>query len=92
MLLHYLSWLTLFRALIVFVDNIFNIWYIYLYIYMRNFVIYTFFRAMNIECLNARWPDTFQHYRESHFTQIKHHWLWKVSLVDFCIVFFIWEL
>ncbi|CAH8583534.1 unnamed protein product [Schistosoma haematobium] len=36
--------------------------------------------AMNIECLNARWPDTFQHYRESHFTQIKHHWLWKVEL------------
>ncbi|CAH8544693.1 unnamed protein product [Schistosoma mattheei] len=37
--------------------------------------------AMNIECLNARWPDTFQHYRESHFTQIKHHWLWKIEFV-----------
>ncbi|XP_018648329.1 putative beta-1,2-n-acetylglucosaminyltransferase II [Schistosoma mansoni] len=37
--------------------------------------------ARNIECLNARWPDTFQHYRESHFTQIKNHWLWKIEFV-----------
>ncbi|CAH8513167.1 unnamed protein product [Schistosoma turkestanicum] len=37
--------------------------------------------ARNIGCFNARWPDTYHHYRESHFTQIKHHWLWKIEFV-----------
>ncbi|KAL7643071.1 UNVERIFIED_CONTAM: hypothetical protein RMT77_006361 [Armadillidium vulgare] len=29
-------------------------------------------------CLNVKWPDSFGHYREASFTQIKHHWWWKL--------------
>ena len=29
-------------------------------------------------CKNVKYPDTYGHYRETKFTQIKHHWFWKV--------------
>lgn len=32
-------------------------------------------------CLNANWPDSYGHYREASFTQIKHHWWWKIHRV-----------
>ncbi|XP_077547788.1 alpha-1,6-mannosyl-glycoprotein 2-beta-N-acetylglucosaminyltransferase-like [Haemaphysalis longicornis] len=44
-------------------------------------------RNMNIEqarkmkCNGANFPDAFGHYRESAFTQIKHHWWWKANFV-----------
>nr|CAX73666.1 alpha-1,6-mannosyl-glycoprotein [Schistosoma japonicum] len=38
-------------------------------------------KASDTGCLNSDWPDTYQHYRESNFTQIKHHWLWKIEFV-----------
>lgn len=34
-----------------------------------------------IRCNNYEWPDLFGHYRESKFTQIKHHWWWKAIRV-----------
>ncbi|KAK4470237.1 hypothetical protein MN116_005811 [Schistosoma mekongi] len=37
--------------------------------------------ASDTGCLNSGWPDTYKHYRESNFTQIKHHWLWKIEFV-----------
>ncbi|XP_064485239.1 alpha-1,6-mannosyl-glycoprotein 2-beta-N-acetylglucosaminyltransferase-like isoform X2 [Ornithodoros turicata] len=37
--------------------------------------------ARKIKCLNADHPDVYMHYRESKFTQIKHHWWWKVNTV-----------
>ncbi|CAH1122483.1 unnamed protein product [Ceutorhynchus assimilis] len=38
-------------------------------------------KALQIGCLNAEYPDKFSHYRESKFTQIKHHWWWKMNHV-----------
>nr|CAH8854199.1 unnamed protein product [Trichobilharzia regenti] len=38
-------------------------------------------KAKIIGCLNADWPDTYKHYRESRFTQIKNHWLWKIQFI-----------
>ncbi|XP_042229134.1 alpha-1,6-mannosyl-glycoprotein 2-beta-N-acetylglucosaminyltransferase-like isoform X2 [Homarus americanus] len=38
-------------------------------------------RKGNDKCLNHRWPDTYGHYREASFTQIKHHWWWKIHRV-----------
>lgn len=35
-------------------------------------------KAEEIECANWRWPDKYGHYRVAKFTQIKHHWWWKV--------------
>ncbi|XP_077180297.1 alpha-1,6-mannosyl-glycoprotein 2-beta-N-acetylglucosaminyltransferase [Paroedura picta] len=32
-------------------------------------------------CLNARFPDSFGHYREAAFAQAKHHWWWKLHFV-----------
>lgn len=34
-----------------------------------------------LNCTNANWYDTYGHFRESKFTQIKHHWLWKMEFV-----------
>ena len=36
-------------------------------------------RAIKLKCLNAETPDKYGHYREAKFSQIKHHWFWKVS-------------
>ncbi|XP_047480973.1 E3 ubiquitin-protein ligase BRE1A-like [Penaeus chinensis] len=33
------------------------------------------------DCLNKAWPDKYGHYREPQFTQIKHHWWWKINRV-----------
>ena len=30
-------------------------------------------------CLNAKYPDKYGHYREAKYSQTKHHWFWKVS-------------
>lgn len=38
-------------------------------------------RALELECLGAEHPDKYGHYRESQFTQIKHHWWWKANRV-----------
>ncbi|KAK7069114.1 Alpha-1,6-mannosyl-glycoprotein 2-beta-N-acetylglucosaminyltransferase, partial [Halocaridina rubra] len=35
----------------------------------------------DLKCLNRDWPDTYGHYREASFTQIKHHWWWKIHRV-----------
>lgn len=34
-----------------------------------------------MKCNNADHPDKFGHYREPHYTQIKHHWWWKLHHV-----------
>ena len=34
-----------------------------------------------MKCTNADWPDSYGHYREAKFTQIKHHWWWKVNQI-----------
>ncbi|XP_063600788.1 alpha-1,6-mannosyl-glycoprotein 2-beta-N-acetylglucosaminyltransferase-like [Penaeus indicus] len=34
-----------------------------------------------LKCLNRAWPDSYGHYREASFTQIKHHWWWKIHRV-----------
>ncbi|XP_060608709.2 alpha-1,6-mannosyl-glycoprotein 2-beta-N-acetylglucosaminyltransferase [Anolis sagrei] len=34
--------------------------------------------ALQRGCLNARFPDSFGHYREAAFAQAKHHWWWKL--------------
>ncbi|CAL4146366.1 unnamed protein product, partial [Meganyctiphanes norvegica] len=35
-------------------------------------------RDRNLQCLNREWPDSYGHFREAAFTQIKHHWWWKI--------------
>lgn len=40
-----------------------------------------FEQAHKIKCNNADYPDQYGHYRESKFTQIKHHWWWKINVV-----------
>ena len=37
--------------------------------------------AKKLGCINAEWPDQYNHYRKAKFTQIKHHWWWKVHQV-----------
>lgn len=37
--------------------------------------------ALRRGCLNARYPDSFGHYREAAFAQAKHHWWWKLHFV-----------
>ncbi|XP_066562157.1 alpha-1,6-mannosyl-glycoprotein 2-beta-N-acetylglucosaminyltransferase [Amia ocellicauda] len=32
-------------------------------------------------CINADFPDSYNHYREASFTQTKHHWWWKLHFV-----------
>ncbi|XP_069984293.1 glutamic acid-rich protein isoform X2 [Penaeus vannamei] len=38
-------------------------------------------RDSDQDCLNKAWPDKYGHYREPQFTQIKHHWWWKINRV-----------
>ncbi|CAN8025810.1 unnamed protein product, partial [Ixodes persulcatus] len=38
-------------------------------------------KAFQVKCLNAKYSDSYGHYRESKFTQIKHHWWWKINVV-----------
>lgn len=40
------------------------------------------FRAREMGCINAETPDMYGHYRQAPFTMIKHHWWWKVSLLN----------
>ncbi|KAG0728419.1 Alpha-1,6-mannosyl-glycoprotein 2-beta-N-acetylglucosaminyltransferase [Chionoecetes opilio] len=35
-------------------------------------------KALQQACQNAKWPDSYGHYREASYTQIKHHWWWKI--------------
>lgn len=37
--------------------------------------------AIQLKCNNAHYPDLYGHYREAKYTQIKHHWWWKLHLV-----------
>ncbi|XP_067847941.1 alpha-1,6-mannosyl-glycoprotein 2-beta-N-acetylglucosaminyltransferase [Heptranchias perlo] len=37
--------------------------------------------ALKLGCINAEYPDSFGHYRESKFCQTKHHWWWKMHFV-----------
>ncbi|XP_078090279.1 alpha-1,6-mannosyl-glycoprotein 2-beta-N-acetylglucosaminyltransferase [Mustelus asterias] len=37
--------------------------------------------AFKMGCINAEYPDSFGHYRESKFCQTKHHWWWKLHFV-----------
>lgn len=38
-------------------------------------------KAVALNCTNALYPDSYGHYREAHFTAIKHHWWWKINTV-----------
>ena len=38
-------------------------------------------QALVANCKNARYPDLYGHYREASFTQMKHHWWWKLNRV-----------
>ncbi|ERL88807.1 alpha-1,6-mannosyl-glycoprotein 2-beta-N-acetylglucosaminyltransferase isoform X2 [Dendroctonus ponderosae] len=35
--------------------------------------------AQQLGCLNANHPDKYGHYREAKYTQLKHHWWWKLN-------------
>jgi alpha-1,6-mannosyl-glycoprotein beta-1,2-N-acetylglucosaminyltransferase len=37
--------------------------------------------ALRSKCLNANYPDLYNHYREAAYTQTKHHWWWKANRV-----------
>ncbi|CAK8693192.1 unnamed protein product [Clavelina lepadiformis] len=37
--------------------------------------------AIARKCNNAEYPDSYGHYREVRYVQIKHHWLWKLHMV-----------
>lgn len=37
--------------------------------------------ALKLGCINAEYPDSFGHYREAKFSQVKHHWWWKLHFV-----------
>lgn len=39
------------------------------------------YRAKEMLCNNALYPDLYGHYREAKFTQTKHHWWWKANRV-----------
>ncbi|TPP60983.1 Alpha-1 6-mannosyl-glycoprotein beta-1 2-N-acetylglucosaminyltransferase [Fasciola gigantica] len=38
-------------------------------------------QAQRVGCLNANWYDRFKHYRDSRYSQVKHHWLWKLAFM-----------
>jgi len=38
-------------------------------------------RALITNCQNAQYPDLYGHYREATFTQMKHHWWWKLNRI-----------
>lgn len=35
--------------------------------------------AFDLNCNNKNHPDMYGHYREAKFTQMKHHWWWKLN-------------
>lgn len=37
--------------------------------------------AIRLRCNNAHFPDIFGHYREAKFTQMKHHFWWKLNRI-----------
>lgn len=37
--------------------------------------------AIKARCKNAFFPDLYGHYREAKFTQMKHHWWWKLNRI-----------
>ncbi|RWS23745.1 alpha-1:6-mannosyl-glycoprotein 2-beta-N-acetylglucosaminyltransferase-like isoform X3, partial [Leptotrombidium deliense] len=37
--------------------------------------------AIRMKCNSAEFPDKYGHYRESKFTQMKHHWFWKLNFI-----------
>eukprot|EP00040_Diaphanoeca_grandis_P030991 m.184520 g.184520 ORF g.184520 m.184520 type:complete len:498 (+) comp32195_c0_seq2:156-1649(+) len=37
--------------------------------------------AETLNCQNKKSPDTYNHYREARYTQIKHHWWWKANFL-----------
>lgn len=37
--------------------------------------------AKKLKCLNRDHPDKYSHYREAKFTQMKHHWWWKLNRI-----------
>lgn len=41
----------------------------------------TFIKAKEEQCNNWKYPDTYGHYRESKYTQMKHHWWWKLNRI-----------
>lgn len=38
-------------------------------------------QAITQNCQNALYPDLYGHYREASFTQMKHHWWWKLNRI-----------
>lgn len=38
-------------------------------------------KAKKIKCINANYIDTYSHYREAKYTQMKHHWWWKLNRI-----------
>lgn len=38
-------------------------------------------QAFTQNCRNAYYPDLYGHYREAVFTQMKHHWWWKLNRI-----------
>lgn len=38
-------------------------------------------RAIKSNCSNAKFHDTYKHYRNHDIVQIKLHWFWKLSYV-----------
>ncbi|KAL7043389.1 hypothetical protein ACKWTF_001487 [Chironomus riparius] len=38
-------------------------------------------KAIETDCFNSQYPDTYGHYRESKYTQMKHHWWWKLNRI-----------
>ncbi|RWS20926.1 hypothetical protein B4U80_03197 [Leptotrombidium deliense] len=37
--------------------------------------------AIRMKCNSAEFFDKYGHYRESKFTQLKHHWFWKINFI-----------
>jgi hypothetical protein len=50
-------------------------------ILLNLFVMHCVYRAKEMLCNNALYPDLYGHYREAKFTQTKHHWWWKANRV-----------
>ena len=46
---------------------------------------------MKRQCLNAKSPDKYGHYREAKYCQTKHHWFWKVSTCWWSIYIGAWQ-
>lgn len=38
-------------------------------------------KGKEMNCLNADYVDSYGHYREAKFTQMKHHWWWKLNRI-----------